>query len=280
MKAVGFIDYFLHEWHADQYPKWINDYSNGKYQVKYAWGEIDSPRENGKTNAIWCKEQNIELCASIEEVIEKSDVLVVLSPDNPERHEDLSRLALMSGKRVYIDKTFANDVETAKRIFDLSYKYSTPCYTSSALRFAAEYIEADRKGINAIASWGGGTYEVYSIHQIEPIISLLGTEAKRVMYLGNGKLPYILVEFSENRIATFTNFKNGSPFTAQLNYENKTSLIHVNSDFFKNFIVEMIDFFETGKIKVPHEETLAIIGIREAGLEAMKRPFEWVEIKR
>jgi len=107
---------------------------------------------------------------------------------------------------------------------------------------------------------------------------LLGTEAKRVMYIGNDKLPSVVIEFSGNRLATFTNYSGGSPFTTQINYDNKTNLVDVKSDFFQNFIIEMIDFFETGKIKVPHEETLTIIAIREAGRKAMAKPFEWVEI--
>ena len=34
---VGFIDYFLDEWHANNYPEWIKDMSNGRYEVAYAW---------------------------------------------------------------------------------------------------------------------------------------------------------------------------------------------------------------------------------------------------
>ena len=62
MKTVGFIDYFLHEWHANEYPAMIAAYNekNGTdYQVKYAWAEIDSPNEGARTTDEWCK-----VCAS------------------------------------------------------------------------------------------------------------------------------------------------------------------------------------------------------------------------
>ena len=39
----------------------------------------------------WSQEFGIE-CAHIEEVVERSDYLIVLSPDNPEFHEELSQL--------------------------------------------------------------------------------------------------------------------------------------------------------------------------------------------
>ena len=51
-------------------------------------------------------------------------------------HEELSQLPLKSGKPTYIDKTFAPDYPTAKRIFDLAEANGTPCYSTSALRYA------------------------------------------------------------------------------------------------------------------------------------------------
>ena len=116
MKKVGFIDYFLDEWHANNYPELIKNHSGGEFAVKYAYGKIDSP--SGMTNAEWSEKYGILLCGKIEEVIEKSDVLIVLSPDNPEMHEELCDLPLKSGKLVYIDKTFAPDKTAAERIFE------------------------------------------------------------------------------------------------------------------------------------------------------------------
>ena len=42
--------------------------------------------------------------------MEKSDCLLVLSPDNCEMHEELCQIPLRSGKRTYVDKTFAPDL--------------------------------------------------------------------------------------------------------------------------------------------------------------------------
>lgn len=81
MKKIGFIDYFLDEWHANNYPKFIKDAVGDEFVVAYAYGEIDSP--NGKTNREWADSFGVELLGTIDEVIEKSDVLIVLSPDHP-----------------------------------------------------------------------------------------------------------------------------------------------------------------------------------------------------
>ena len=107
-KKIGFIDYYLDEWHANNYPAWIEKASGGAYTVAYAYGEIDSPL-GGKTTAQWCDAMHVERCESIDALIEKSDCIIVLSPDNPEQHWALCQKPLRSGKRVYVDKTFRAD---------------------------------------------------------------------------------------------------------------------------------------------------------------------------
>ena len=135
MKKIGFIDYFLDEWHANNYPKFIKDAVGDEFVVAYAYGEIDSP--NGKTNREWADSFGVELLGTIDEVIEKSDVLIVLSPDHPERHWDLCQKPFRSGKRVYVDKTFAPSKKIAEDLVKLADENNTPFFSSSALRFRA-----------------------------------------------------------------------------------------------------------------------------------------------
>lgn len=54
MIKVGFIDYYLDEWHANNYVHMLRDYSNGEVEAVYAWAEIDSP-EGGLTTDAWCE---------------------------------------------------------------------------------------------------------------------------------------------------------------------------------------------------------------------------------
>ena len=84
MKTVGFIDYYLDEFHANHYPQWLKEASGGELEVKYAYGKITSPL-TGMTSAQWCQKYGVELVESVEELIAKSDCLNVLSPDNPEK---------------------------------------------------------------------------------------------------------------------------------------------------------------------------------------------------
>ena len=55
MKKVGFIDYYLDEWHANHYPEMLKNASDGNVVAAYAYGMIPSPK-TGKTNEEWCRE--------------------------------------------------------------------------------------------------------------------------------------------------------------------------------------------------------------------------------
>ena len=42
MKKIGFVDYYISEWHANNYPAWIKsacEELGADYQVAYAWAE-------------------------------------------------------------------------------------------------------------------------------------------------------------------------------------------------------------------------------------------------
>lgn len=277
MMKIGFIDYYLDEWHANNYPAMIDRASGGDMKVTYAYGMIDSPI-GGMTTDAWCEKYGIQKIGTIEEIVELSDVLVVLSPDNCEMHEELCRIPLASGKRCYVDKTFAPDYPTAKRIFDNAEAHGTPCYSTSALRFADEYRNIDTSGIRAVQSWGPAGFETYSIHQLEPLAMLMKAAPKRVMYLPGEGFYTLVIEYCDGRYASIAGYRDGSPFMMNLAKADGNCVINVESPFFDRFIDNLVDFFRTGDVKVPHEETLHIMALRGAGLAAQQVPGEWVEV--
>lgn len=275
MKTIGFIDYFLDEWHAEKYPEWIEAATGGKMKVAYAYGKIDKP--NGQTNAEWCERKGIELLSSISEVVAKSDYLIVLSPDHPEFHEELSRLPLASGKPTYIDKTFAPDRKTAELLFERAAAGGTPMYSTSALRYATEYEGLKGQRVETIASFGPGQLANYSIHQIEPIVMLMGNQVSRVMYTGTASMPSLLIGFADGRQATIHHADNAS-FSLTAVGEAGLQSVKVESNFFGELISGMVRFFDTGEAPVDAADTVAIVTVIEYALKAVETPFQWLEL--
>ena len=277
MKKIGFIDFFLNNYHANNYPKWLAEYSDGEMQVTCAYAVQDDP-EGGTSNREWSERHKIPLVSSIEKVIGQCDCVMVLSPSHPETHESLSRLALTSGKRVYVDKAFAPDLETAKRMFALAETYQTPCCSSSALAFVSEYEKFDRKRIQILSSKGGGSFEVYAIHQFEPIVAIMGEKPVRVMSVGTEQFPSFIIEFEGGKIAKMEQFMN-APFEIYAGYTDGTHEVAlVETDIFKNFILRVIEFFRTGRSVAERWQTMSVIALSDGAREAQKKPFQWVNI--
>ena len=276
---IGFIDYFLDEWHANTFPAEIKELSGGKAYVAYAYGKIDSPREGGMTNADWCKTHGVEQIFSIEELVEKSDAILVLSPDNPEQHEELCQIPLKSGKPVYVDKTFADTKAAAERIFAIANAHNTPCFSASALPFTEEHQAHVGKEIESIVSIGAGTIQHYSVHQVEPILMLMGTQAKQVMFTGTEAFPAYTIEFADGRRASVSFNHWGTPFGLVANFKDGNAQQYtIQSDFKPPFIKALLNFFENGVIPLNQELTITGVAIIEAAQKGMKAPYTWVQV--
>ena len=50
MKKIGFVDYYLSEWHANNDPAWFAEVAPD-YQIAYAWAEKDVSPRDGVTSA-------------------------------------------------------------------------------------------------------------------------------------------------------------------------------------------------------------------------------------
>ena len=278
MKTIGFIDYFLNEWHANEYPAMIRAYNekNGTdYQVKYAWEETSTL--GGMTTEEWCEKYGAQPCASIEEVCEKSDFVVVLAPSNPEKHLAYAKAVFACGKNPYIDKTFAPDYATAKAIFDLANEYGVQFFSSSALRYASE-LNAYMGTANTVFTTGGGSnFDEYIIHQIEMAVKCLGVGAEQVRYTKNADQEWVEVAYANGKVAKMM-FAPCMPFAVTVADENGSNYLPIESAFFDGLIADMLHFFATGEKSFDGAQTLEVIKIREGAIHAKSKVGVWVKI--
>ena len=278
MKTVGFIDYFLNEWHANEYPAMIREYNekNGTdYQFKYAWGEMDIP--GGMSTAEWCEKYGVERCASIEELCAKCDCVFVLAPSNPEKHLGYAKAVFACGKSPYIDKTFAPDYATAKAIFELAKDYGVQFFSSSALRYADE-LNAYMGTANAVFTTGGGSnLDEYIIHQIEMVVKCLGTGAEKVRYDKNADQEWVEVAYANGKTAKML-FAPCMPFAATVADANGSKYLPIESAFFKNLIADIFHFFASGETSFEGAQTLEVIKIREGIIKAKSQVGVWQKL--
>ncbi len=286
MKKIGFIDHFLSEWHANNYPDMIRNHplaqSEGM-EVCFAYADEEVSPYDGVTTDEWCKKFNVRRVDSIKELVDASDCIVVLSPDNPELHEELADYALRSGKPVYIDKTFAPDPQAAERMFALAKAHNTPMYSTSALRFADELKEfrmAEQGAISCVAT-GPHLFEIYAIHIFEILTAVMKGGATRMMSVMTGKNRALIVEYEGGRTGMFLQEETGkAPFTVSAVRPDGTGYYsQIGKEYFNRFIDELVGFFSDGKTRVEPQETVDLMKLLDYAKQAMDAPYTWVDLK-
>lgn len=279
MYKIGFIDYFLDNFHARNYPLWLHKQSNGQLNVTCAYAMAESPHD-GMSNKQWSETYQIPLLPTIEDVIEQSDGIMVLSPSHPEMHESLCEKAFKSGKRIYVDKAFAPDLQTARKMFHLAEQYQTPCCSASALACMPSYETIATEKLHILSSKGPGSFAVYAIHQLEPIIKLMKDEPVRIMSVGTQDFPSFLIEFPDGKIAKSEQFPTAE-FELYAGYTDGTSdCVKADEALFDPFIKKVIDFFQTGQLIAEHQQTLVVIALLDAAKTALENPLIWIDIAK
>ena len=277
MKKIGFVDYYISEWHANNYPAWIKEISEKKgldMCLAYCYAEVDTSPVDGVTTDAWCAKYGVERCYTIDELCEKSDNIVILAPSNPETHLAYAGAVLKYGKPTYIDKTFAPDYKTAKEIFEIGKRYNTPFFSSSALRYAEELKGIDAEQI--IVTGSGRIFSEYFIHLAEMVVSKLGVGITGVRAEAHGDSWVVTAEYPDNRRAVML-WGPGLPYTAHIACKEKAVYTRISSDFFQGLITDMLNFFNTGERSFASAETLEVIKLRELAIRASELPGEYVK---
>lgn len=269
MRNIGFVDYYLSEWHANNYPAWIADACTRMgvdYRVAYAWAELDVSPVDGVTTDEWCARFGAQRCRTLEELCEKSDVIVVLAPSNPEVHLKYAGTVLKYGKRTYIDKTFAPDLKTALEIFNIAERNNTPFFSTSALRYADE-LDAVEAPDSMIVTGGGSNLPEYAIHLAEMVVKKMGVGARSVTADKRGDQWFFTVSYDGGRVATII-YAQKLPYNIYMSSSEKQEWKQVKSAFFAGLIGDMLNFFETGVTSFDTQQTKEVARLRDMMLAA------------
>ncbi|MCE5324740.1 Gfo/Idh/MocA family oxidoreductase [bacterium] len=275
-KRIGFYDNKLENWHANTYLEILRDkLPDCGYEISVckALDEADG-RE-------WAKKNNVPYAGSIEEFADKCDYVMILAPSDPELHLQMAETILPLGKTTFIDKTFAPDLATARKIFALADKHNVAVITTSALRFTDEFNavvkEIGKSGIKHMSMWGGGrSFGEYSIHPVEGIISTMGADVTHVMRWGDEQFSQVNMKFKGGRTATAYVYVNiACPYMAVITDAKEVKFHNVDSPIFDTQTKHILDFFAKGKPTIPREESLAVREILDIASDP-KNHGKWV----
>ncbi len=282
---IGFVDYYLDNWHANYYPGFLRDAAT-KFgydaDVFAAYAVKDS--DNGKTTDEWCREHQMKRLASIQALAAEADALMVIAADDSRFHDYICPEVLTCGKPVFVDKTFAKDTATGREFFSIASRHGTPVFSASAQRYCQsvlDYLAEPGRVTRFMSTVGPHSLDNYAVHQLEPIVAVMGIGVKRIKCFSVGEgVTQLIMDYGDGRIASFT--QSPQPW-AEFNFmvsDGNTGrrLPSDDKDFYENLMKAILEFFKTGIAPVKPEETLEILRIIDIARTYRDMVDIWVDI--
>ena len=249
----------------------------------YPGGSPDIPQsvELREKNVGPVAELGVEIVDSIDDLLEKVDVVMILSIDG-RTHLEQARPVFAAGKPVYIDKPVAASLAEAVEIFRLAKKQNVPCFTSSSLRYAERTLnirQDPRLGeLVGCDQYAPCTLEPhhpdffwYGIHGVEPLFTIMGPGCVSVTRVHTEGTDLAVGVWSDGRIGTFRGIRQGQRGYGSTVFGSKGMVPGGGFDGYEPLIIEIVKFFKTGKPPVSEDETLEIFAFMEAAEESKRR---------
>lgn len=286
-KRVGMIG--LDTSHSIAFTKLLNDdaaapeYRGYKVVAAYPQGskDIKSSAERIPGYTEEAKKLGVEICGSIDELLGKTDV-ILLETNDGRLHLGQALPVLKAGKRMFIDKPVAASLKDAIAIYAAAKKYNVPVFSSSSLRYTKSAQEiASGKLIGKVL--GAETYSPcklepthpdlfwYGIHGVELMYTVMGRGCKKVVRVQTADTDLVAGTWEDGRIGTFRGLRAGkTDYGGRAFGENKIADIG-GYEGYNALVMQIVDFFNTGKPPVSPEETIEIFAFMEAADESKRR---------
>jgi len=285
MIKCGLIDYKLDNFHANKFISLLKgELASSGVSICYAYEEFTDNQKD------WCKENDVIRCKTPKQVVEKSDVIMVLAPDNIDKHLSLGKAAYTSGKRVYVDKFLAAKISDARKIVSLCEKAGTPLLSSSALRFSTELTEIlKQKKITAAAQMfarGPNSWSGYGCHSLAPVLKLMGTDIEKIINTGNAETSVVTIRYKDGRMAVIETREGNNVFEVfrwHFGVKQENGYIVFSAldgpGFYRDLISHVVNWFKTGDTDITINEMLTAVWVLENGSKSLAAGGKWAPFK-
>ena len=251
------------------------DVAGFRVVAAYPHGSRDIPSSlkmiPGFTDEI--KALGVEIVDSIEDLLTKTDA-ILLETNDGRLHWQQALPVLKARKPVFIDKPIAASLADAIALFDTARQYDTPLFSASSLRYmtSAQQIAAGRIGkVLGADAYGPATIEKthpdlfwYGIHAIEALFTVMGTGCQSVTRQYTEATDLVVGHWEDNRIGTFRGLRTGAEDFGGTAFGEKAIAPIGPWEGYRPLVVQIAEFFRTGKAPVSPEETLQIFAFMEA----------------
>lgn len=222
------------------------------------------------------KKYGVEIVSSIEELVEKVDV-VLLETNDGRPHLEQLRPVLKAGKPTFIDKPIAGTLADAISIFREAEAAGVPVWSSSSLRYGAN-TQAARAGkfgkVMHCETHSPASLEPthpdlfwYGIHGCESLFTVMGPGCESVQRSEEDGKIVVTGKWAGGRVGIFREGKGYGGHAKGDNGEGEVG----SYDTYRPLIVEIVKFFRTRQVPVDPQETLQLYAFMEAADESKRQ---------
>lgn len=241
-------------------------FPGGSPDIESSWSRVE-----GYTKEM--KDRGIEICDSVESLLEKVDAVMIESVDG-RPHLEFAKKVLPTGKPTFIDKPVAGSLVDACEIYALAEKYGTPCFCASALRYDQKAAIKAGKVVGDVI--GCETYSPasieehhpdlywYGIHGVEPLFAVMGTGIDTVSRTHTKDTDVVVGVWKDGRIGTFRGTRTGPHTYGGTVFGTKGEAPIGGYDGGEELAKVIATFFKTKQNPFPAEETLEIYAFMTA----------------
>lgn len=222
----------------------------------------------------------VKLYDSIEEMCRHVDAVMLESVDGRPHLEQVIPV-FEAGLPVFIDKPIAGSLKDAIEIYRLSNKHGVPCWSSSSLRYypgVVQVAEAEKGELKGAISYGPATIEPthpdffwYGIHPTEALFTVMGTGVKSVTRSYTPDNDVITGTWEDGKIGVVYGIRNSKAAYKVTAFGTDKIVEQSQGGNYTPMLREVVQFFRTGKVPVPLEETIEIYAFMEAADESKRR---------
>jgi hypothetical protein len=241
----------------------------------YKGGSPDLPSSRDRVEKYAAELQskyNVEIVPDIATLLTKVDAVLLESVDGRPHLAQFREIA-KGRKPVFIDKPLASTLADAREIARIARENNIPWFSSSSLRYGDGMAALKLPGLTGVVVWGPGPLEEhhqldltwYGIHSVEMLYALMGTGCEEVTRTFAPDAEIVTGKWKDGRIGTVRLHRPYSAFgaTAFAPKEIRSTGKELNAGY-KNLLVEIVRFLQTGKPPVAEAETLEMFAFMDA----------------
>jgi len=231
---------------------------------------------------------DVKIVESIKDLLQQVD-FVLLETNDGRLHLEQAREVFKAGKPLFIDKPLAASYSDALEIFKLSEKYKVPFFSSSSLRYIdglEDVINGKFGKVLGVDVYTPATLDAshpdffwYGIHGVEMLFAAMGSGCLSVNRTHSESSDVLVGTWNDGRLGTVRGKRSGkSDFGGVVFCESGT----VKLGEFKGYdplLLEIIKFFETGKVPFDSTQTLEICAFIEGADESKMANGQNIKLK-